>query len=110
MAKHLEGWHGASPSFSFSEFEADFCTDVGTLETHNVPILASSHIGGATVREHSVGFLRPNQPTGQCVGLSVPCTMHARHAGICDSCGQRRDIRSVLATGKEGQVERSSSD
>lgn len=46
-------------------------------------------------------MLPPTQPTRQFVGLSVLCTMHARHAGICDSCGHR-----VETFGKSWQLER----
>lgn len=48
-------------------------------------------------------MLTQTQPTRQFVGPSVLGTMHARHAGICDSCGQR-----VETFGQSWQLERRS--
>lgn len=64
-------------------------------------ILALCRSGGDEGTLHRWDMLPQTQPTGQFVGLGVPCAMHARHAGICDSCGQ-----GVETFGQSWQLER----
>lgn len=94
-------------------FGADscFCTDVGTLGTHKWG--QQAEVGDQISPDPSVvlhwrcqgstrwDMLRPAQPTRQFFGPSILCTMHARHAEICDSCGQRAET-----FGQSWQLER----